>query len=93
MITMEAPQAKRIGTSTLGGTNVRPPRRWVGVERSSRFAARYDAKKKIKRIFANSTGSKENRPKSIQSRAPFTEVPMWGMRGETSSKMAATSVR
>src|ERR1035438_8574665 len=67
---IENPQAKRIGRRTFGGTIWRRPIRCVGVERSSRFAAKYEAKKKTNRILAISTGWKEIDP--TETRRPPT---------------------
>ena len=50
------PHAAIIGKSALGGTIRRPINLCVGVERSSRFEAKYEAKKKAKSNLAISTG-------------------------------------
>ena len=44
--------------------------RCVGVDNSSRLAAKYDAKKKTSRILAISTGWNEIGPSFTQRRAP-----------------------
>ena len=89
--TTEIPHAAKMGTRTLGGTTFRRPSRWVGVESSSRLAAKYEAKKKTRRILANSTGSKENEPTSIHRRAPLMVVPT--ANGATNRASAASNVR
>ena len=67
--------------------------RCVGVERSSRLAAKYDAKKKASRILAISTGWNESGPTLTQSRAPLTDSPKCGTSGSTSRTIAPSSVR
>ena len=67
---MANPQAKTIGNTFWGGTMSRCPTRSVGVDSSSRLAAKYDAKKNASRILASSTGWKDRRPTWTQRRAP-----------------------
>jgi len=52
----------------------------VGVDRRSRFAAKYEAKKKMSRIFGDLYGLNENGPMKIHSRAPLTVVPTPGSK-------------
>ena len=79
---MENPQAKRIGNERPGAArSARGPTRCVGVESSSRLAAKYEAKKKASRILAISTGWKEIGPTSTQRRAPLMVVANVGNEG------------
>jgi len=82
-----------MGSRVLGGTTSRRPTRWVGVDSRSRFAAKYDAKKKASSILAISTGWNEIGPTTTHRRAPLMSAPMWGTSGMSSSSTAVVSVR
>jgi len=83
-IASEKPHAARMGMSVRGGTMSLGPTRWVGVDNNSRLEAKYDAKKKARRIFAISTGWNEIGPITTHRRAPLIFSPTWGTSGTAS---------
>ncbi len=93
MTPMANPHANRIGTRGRGSITRRFPSRAVGMVSSSRFSAKYEAKKMQSTILASSTGWNENAPACTHSLAPLMFSPRWGTNGRSKKATPAANSR